>query len=103
MTYAANTWNTQNFPFLSQDLFFLNGTTYNQLAILNENFRLDPAKLEAVGLPWFTATNLLYKIGGNLAIGATISHVLIWYGKEIVEVVRKYRVSESITLTCQLY
>ena len=49
--YAANTWNGQNFPFLSQSLFFENGTLYNQLAILDSNFRLDPTKLaEAVCL-----------------------------------------------------
>lgn len=96
-TYAANIWNAQNFPFLSQDLFFFNGSTYNQLAILNEQFRLDTAKLEVVGLPWFAASNLIWKIGGNLAIGATISHVLIWYGRDIVEVIRKYRVSEKMS------
>lgn len=45
---AANTWNGQNFPFLSQDLFFENGSLYDQLAILDENFRLDPAKLAEV-------------------------------------------------------
>jgi hypothetical protein len=47
--FATNTWNAQNFPFLSQNLFFENGTIYDQLAILDSNFRLDPAKLaEAV-------------------------------------------------------
>jgi hypothetical protein len=46
--FAANTWNGQNFPFLSQDLFFENGTIYDQLAILDSNFRLDPAKLAEV-------------------------------------------------------
>ena len=47
--FAANTWNGQNFPFLSQDLFYENGTIYDQLAILDSNFRVDPAKLaEAV-------------------------------------------------------
>ena len=46
--FAANTWNGQNFPFLSQDLFFENGTIYDQLAILDSKFRLDPAKLAEV-------------------------------------------------------
>ena len=63
---------------------------------MDDDFRLDPTKLEAVGLPWFAGTNLLWKIGGNLAIGATITHVFIWYGKDIVEVIRKYRVSGVI-------
>ena len=46
--FAANTWNGQNFPFLSQALFFENGTIYDQLAILDSNFRLDPTTLDAV-------------------------------------------------------
>ncbi|KAF8200156.1 peptide transporter MTD1 [Pholiota molesta] len=94
-TYAANTWNSQSFPFLSQALFNEDGTLYDQLSILDENFRLDPAKLEQVGLPWFAGTQVLWKIGGNLAIGATIMHVLLWYGKDILDVIRKYRAGEN--------
>ncbi|KAG6857483.1 hypothetical protein H0H87_002108 [Tephrocybe sp. NHM501043] len=93
--YARNVWNGQNFPFLSQSLFNENGTRYNQLAILDENFRLDHAKLAAVGLPWFASSQVLTKIGANLAIGATITHVGIWYGKEIIEVIQKYRAGEN--------
>jgi hypothetical protein len=44
--WQRNMWNGQNFPFLSQSLFYLNGTRYKQLNILDENFMLDPAKLE---------------------------------------------------------
>ncbi|KAJ7748613.1 hypothetical protein B0H16DRAFT_901479 [Mycena metata] len=39
--YANNVWQGQNFPWLSQKLFEENGTQYTQLAILDENFRLD--------------------------------------------------------------
>lgn len=46
--YVMNTWNAQNFPFLSQALFYENGTLYDQLSILDNNFRLDPAKLAEV-------------------------------------------------------
>jgi OPT family oligopeptide transporter len=34
---------------------------------------------------------VLYKIGANLAIGATITHVIIWYGKDIVRVIKDAR------------
>ncbi|KAG5728413.1 Oligopeptide transporter 3 [Termitomyces sp. T112] len=93
--YARNTWNGQNFPFLSQALFNENGTRYNQLAILDEKFRLDPVKLAEVGLPWFASSQVLTRIGSNLAIGATIMHVAIWYGKNIIEVVNKYRAGDN--------
>ncbi|KAG6915154.1 hypothetical protein DXG01_012971 [Tephrocybe rancida] len=93
--WAQNTWNGQSFPFLSQSLYNENGTRYNQLAILDENFRLDHAKLAVVGLPWFASSQVLTKIGANLAIGATITHVAVWYGKEIVDVIRKFRAGEN--------
>lgn len=107
--YARNTWSGQNFPFLSQALFYENGTLYDQLSILNEDFRLDPAKLAvqviffhavvdlavelSQGLPWFASSQVLTKIGNNLAIGATVMHVFLWYGKDIIEVIKKYKVA----------
>lgn len=93
-----NVWNGQSFPFLSQALFYENGTRYKQLLILDDNFKLDKAKLAIHGLPWFASSQVLAKIGHNLAIGATITHVLIWYGKDIIEVIRKYRVSRRVLL-----
>ncbi|KAH6893967.1 peptide transporter MTD1 [Coprinopsis sp. MPI-PUGE-AT-0042] len=93
--YAMNVWNAQDFPFLSQALFFPNGTRFNQLAILDEHFKLDKSKLDAVGLPWFATSQVIAKIGANLAIGATVTHVLLWYGKDIIEVIRKYRAGEA--------
>ncbi|KAF8148520.1 OPT oligopeptide transporter protein-domain-containing protein [Mycena galopus ATCC 62051] len=84
--YANNVWHGQNFPWLSQELFYENGTQYNQLAILDANFRLD-----VQGLPWFSSSQVLYKIGTNLSIGATITNVILWYGRDIVEVIKRYR------------
>ena len=33
-----------------------------------------------------------------MSIGATVMHVLLWYGKDIIEVIRKYRVSSFLFL-----
>ncbi|TFK37218.1 peptide transporter MTD1 [Crucibulum laeve] len=93
--YAMNVWNGQNFPFLSQTLFYENGTRYDQKLILDSNFMLDHAKLAVQGLPWFASSQVLAKIGANMAIGATVMHVLVWYGKDIMEVIRMYRAGES--------
>ncbi|KAF7339054.1 Oligopeptide transporter 3 [Mycena venus] len=93
--YANNVWQAQNFPWLSQELFYENGTQYDQLAILDENFRLDPAALAVQGLPWFASSQVLYKIGTNLSIGATITHVALWYGKDIIEVIKRYRAGDA--------
>ncbi|KAF7341740.1 Oligopeptide transporter 3 [Mycena sanguinolenta] len=84
--YANNVWHGQNFPWLSQELFYENGTQYDQLAILDANFRLDRAALEV---------QVLTKIGTNLSIGATITHVVLWYGKDIIEVIKRYRAGDN--------
>ncbi|KAJ7254207.1 peptide transporter MTD1 [Mycena rebaudengoi] len=93
--YANNVWKGQNFPWLSQELFYENGTVYDQLSILDENFRLDEAKLAVQGLPWFASSQVLTKIGTNLSIGATITHVLVWHGKDIVRVIKQFRAGEN--------
>ncbi|KAF6763837.1 peptide transporter MTD1 [Ephemerocybe angulata] len=95
VAYARNAWNGQNFPFLSQQLFYENGTGYKQLSILDDNFKLDHAKLAIEGLPWFASSQVISKLGGNMAIGATITHVFVWYGKDIIEVIKKYRRGET--------
>lgn len=71
--YKANVWNTQNFPFLTQLLYFENGTQYDQLLILNDDFTLNEEKLATVGLPWYAASQLLYKISRTMYIGGDCS------------------------------
>ncbi|KAF9456897.1 peptide transporter MTD1 [Collybia nuda] len=93
--YARNVWNGQSFPFLSQQLFYPNGTIYQQLRILDDKFMLDPAMLEVEGLPWFASSQVLTKIGANLAIGATITHVLLWYSRDIIGAIKRYKAGES--------
>ncbi|KAH7872495.1 OPT oligopeptide transporter [Lentinula edodes] len=83
--YANNVWNAKNFPFLSQLLFFENGTEYDQTLILNDDFTLNEDKLAVVGLPWYTATQTVSKIGASLSFGATITHIIVWHGKELWE------------------
>ncbi|CEQ40884.1 SPOSA6832_02564 [Sporobolomyces salmonicolor] len=68
-------WNAQNFPFLSQELFYENGTTYDQSLILNPDYSLNETGLAEQGIPWYAPTNAVYYLGCNLAIGATLTHV----------------------------
>jgi hypothetical protein len=55
------------------------------LLILDANNNLNETALAIQGIPWFSATNALYYVGSNLAIGATITHVLVWFMPSIVE------------------
>ncbi|KAJ6465562.1 OPT oligopeptide transporter [Mycena vitilis] len=89
--FQMNVWNTQNFPFLTQLLFYENGTEYNQLAILNDDFTLNNDKLAVQGLPWYAASQLLYKVSRTLYIGAALTHFLLWHSKEVYQVVRAGR------------
>lgn len=81
--YYSNTWRAQDFPFLAQQLLdgSSNGTvfvTYDQLAILNDQFVVDPAKLAAQGAPWLTASYLGYLVTSNMGFTATFVHMLLW-------------------------
>ena len=63
---------------------------------MDENFLLDRDKLAEVGLPWYASSQVLTKIGSNLAIGATIVHVFLWYGRDIIDMIRKERAGISV-------
>ncbi|KAJ7899268.1 OPT oligopeptide transporter [Mycena olivaceomarginata] len=84
--YSLNTWNTQNFPFLTQLLYYENGTEYDQLSILNDDFTLNYDKLAVQGLPW-----LLYKVSRTIYIGAALTHFLLWHGKRVYKLIRAGR------------
>jgi len=81
--YAMNTWNTQNFPFLTQLLYYENGTEYQQLLILNDDFTLNEEKLAEQGLPWYAASQLLFKVSRTIYIGAALVHFLLWHSKTV--------------------
>ncbi|KAH9830857.1 OPT oligopeptide transporter [Rhodofomes roseus] len=83
--FATNVWNSKNFPFISQNLFFENGTVYNQNLILNADQSLNKTALEIYGQPWQSGSTVIYNLGINLSIGATIVHIALWYGKDIYD------------------
>jgi OPT family small oligopeptide transporter len=78
IVWYKNIWQSQNFPFLSQTLFYENGTKYNQLLILNENYEVDPTLLAEQGLPYYASTWIVYLLATNLAMAATFTHLLLW-------------------------
>ncbi|KAG2750270.1 OPT oligopeptide transporter [Suillus brevipes Sb2] len=81
--YYNNIWKAQNFPFLSQLLFYENGTQYNQTLILNSNYEVDPTLLAEQGIPYYSSTWIVYLLTSNLAsspngLAATFTHLLLW-------------------------
>lgn len=81
--YYGNAWNARNFPFMSSSLFQSNGSVYTTTSIINDKGTIDYTKLDDVGLPSLTATTAWGFLTQNLAIGALISHVLIFYSKDM--------------------
>ncbi|KAH9924915.1 OPT oligopeptide transporter [Fomitopsis serialis] len=76
---------SQNFPFISQNLFFENGTIYNQNLILNADQSLNKTALAIYGQPWQSGSTVIYNLGINLSIGATIVHIALWHGRDIYD------------------
>lgn len=63
---------------LSQELFYWNGTIYNQSLILNDKFEVDPTLITAQGLPYYAGTWTVYLLSSNMALAATFTHLLLW-------------------------
>ncbi|KAG2353184.1 OPT oligopeptide transporter [Suillus spraguei] len=76
--YYNNIWKAQNFPFLSQLLYYENGTQYNQTLILNSDYEVDPTLLAEQGLPYYSSTWIVYLLTSNLGLAATFTHLLLW-------------------------
>ncbi|KAN0125414.1 oligopeptide transporter, partial [Lactarius tabidus] len=76
--YYNNIWESKNFPFLSQELFYENGTVYDQLLILNDKFEVDPTLLAEQGLPFYAGTWVIYLLTTNMGSAATLTHLLLW-------------------------
>ncbi|OKL57459.1 hypothetical protein UA08_07227 [Talaromyces atroroseus] len=81
--YYGNAWNAKNFPFMSSSLFQSNGSVYTTTSIMNDRGTIDYNKVDDVGLPSLTATTVWGFMTQNLAIGALITHVLIFYSKDM--------------------
>lgn len=76
--FYGNVWKARNFPFLSQVLFYENGTLYDQSLIMDANYQVDPQLVAEQGLPYYASTWVIYLIATNLALAATVTHLLIW-------------------------
>uniref|UniRef100_A0A093Y221 Oligopeptide transporter 6 n=1 Tax=Talaromyces marneffei PM1 TaxID=1077442 RepID=A0A093Y221_TALMA len=81
--YYGNAWDALSFPFMSTSLFRANGTEYDTRSIINNQGTIDFGKVDEVGLPYMTASAVWGFLTQSLAIGALISHVLIFYSKDM--------------------
>lgn len=82
--WFGNAWDAKKLPFMSSALFASNGTRFTTTSILDNAGRIDEAKLSEVGLPSITSSTVWGYFTQNLAIGALITHVLIFYSKDMI-------------------
>ncbi|KAG2041638.1 OPT oligopeptide transporter protein-domain-containing protein [Suillus americanus] len=76
--FYNNIWESQNFPFLAQLLFYENGTVYNQTLVMNSNYEVDPTLVAEQGLPFYAGTWIINLLSTNLGLAATFTHLLLW-------------------------
>ncbi|KAG1877966.1 OPT oligopeptide transporter protein-domain-containing protein [Suillus subalutaceus] len=76
--FYNNIWESQNFPFLAQLLFYENGTVYNQTLIMNSNYEVDPTLVAEQGLPFYPGAWIINLLSTNLGLAATFTHLLLW-------------------------
>jgi hypothetical protein len=86
--YYSNTWNARHFPFISPLMFSHKSSskkyvTYNQTAILNKQYQVDPELLAKQGLPFLSSSQAFATTIINVAIMATISHMCLWHWPDI--------------------
>lgn len=68
---------------MSTSLFGLDGNSYNQTAVIDANYRLNPDALETIGLPRYTTTYALSQLCYNLSLGAAFTYMLLWHWPEL--------------------
>ncbi|KAE9975121.1 hypothetical protein BLS_002757 [Venturia inaequalis] len=86
--FYSDTWKARSFPFISPMLFDIKSTPkkyipYDVKKILDSTMTVDDKLIKKFGLPWFSGSYALSKITINIAIAATISHMLIWHYQDI--------------------
>ncbi|XP_019152870.1 PREDICTED: oligopeptide transporter 4-like [Ipomoea nil] len=81
--WGFNVYDAQKFPIFSSDLFTSQGQEYNISAIVNNRFELDEAQYAKQGkIHLSTMFSLTYGFG-FATVASTLSHIGLFYGREI--------------------
>ncbi|KAG0328110.1 hypothetical protein BG000_000645 [Podila horticola] len=82
--YYTNLWNSKTYPILSADLFRENGSLYQQSEILDDNI-LNHDKYRAYGPVRMDSFFALTYGVGFAGLTATVVHVVLYHGKEMMD------------------
>ncbi|KAH7283220.1 hypothetical protein KP509_35G066400 [Ceratopteris richardii] len=85
LSYWTNTYDAKKFPIFSSRLFSANGIEYDIQAVLTSSFTLNNTAYRQQGQ---VHLSIVFALGyglGFATIAATLTHVVFFYGKEILE------------------
>lgn len=93
LLWYYDVWDAHSFRFLSNGIFAMNqtthlGYTYPQKEVLNPDNSLNYDKLQEIGIPQYSTILAFSYILINFGVTASISHVALYYGKQIWATVR---------------
>ncbi|KAF2296536.1 hypothetical protein GH714_040557 [Hevea brasiliensis] len=88
--WGLDLYNAHRFPIFSSHLFTAQGKKYDITAIVNDKFELDLPKYEEQGRIYLSMFFALTYGFGFATIASTLTHVALFYGREIYE---RYRAS----------
>ncbi|KAM3206710.1 hypothetical protein ACQJBY_062069 [Aegilops geniculata] len=100
--YWFNFYKARTFPIFSADLFTSTGQKYNISAIVDDHFHFDTEAYERNG-PLYLSTLLAISYGVSFAsLTATIVHVLLFHGSEILQLSRSTFQGKSVDIHTKL-
>uniref|UniRef100_A0A453QGZ6 Oligopeptide transporter 7 n=1 Tax=Aegilops tauschii subsp. strangulata TaxID=200361 RepID=A0A453QGZ6_AEGTS len=100
--YWFDFYKAQTFPIFSSGLFTSAGQKYNISAIVDDNFHLDTEAYEKNG-PLYLSTLFAVTYGiGFASLTATIVHVLLFHGREILQLSRSAFQGKSVDIHTKL-
>uniref|UniRef100_A0A5B7B5B4 Putative oligopeptide transporter 4-like n=1 Tax=Davidia involucrata TaxID=16924 RepID=A0A5B7B5B4_DAVIN len=90
--WGLNAYNAKTFPIFSSDLFTAQGQDYNISTIVNDKFEIDMAQYQKQGRIHLSTFFALTYGFGFATIASTLTHVALFYGREIYD---RYRASSK--------
>ncbi|ORX58719.1 OPT family small oligopeptide transporter [Hesseltinella vesiculosa] len=88
LLYYTNVWNAQNFKFLSNAIWAINQTdgtsyVYPQADILDQDNAINFTAVDEIGNPLYATSLAFSYIIINMGVTASITHIILFYGKQI--------------------
>jgi OPT family oligopeptide transporter len=91
--YYGNAWSakSEGIPFMSTSLYSGNGTHISRLSLVDSQGIINETKVNTSNLPHLTTSSVWGYFTQNVAIGALIVHVILFWGKDMLVAAKQAR------------